>query len=227
MNRTAIITSAGSGERFGFTKQFVPINGKPVFMHTLEKFIQSGMFSNVLLTIPEDSKDIVENIICNSKYEDQVVVVFGGDTRQESIKNALFYLSVRKPPDKVVITDANRPCIKLETIKQFAEKLDSLYSLVSVCPTVNTQCYISEEVEIIDRNKMHELLMPQGFDFEWLYSAHTDPRSEKLNATDDSQLVKKVHGCGPEYFLMDKWEGIKLTNPEDYYVIAKILERNK
>jgi len=216
-----IILAGGSGERFGLTKQFIPINGIPVFIHTLRKFVEL----NTVLVIPTQYFSLVKNTL--DFYKLNAHLVCGGDTRQSSVNNALSYIDSLGGCENVIITDANRPCITKDTINKCIEYLDAVNAVVTVCRNVNT-CCISEDEHtvktVLDRSNMYELLMPQCFKFKLLYKAHC--LTELKNCTDDIQILRSIK---PESFIellnIPYWEGLKLTRIEDYPIFEKLLEK--
>jgi 2-C-methyl-D-erythritol 4-phosphate cytidylyltransferase len=229
MKYHVIILAGGTGERFGLMKQFVPLDGKPIFIRTLQKFIDDKN-CKITLVIPEQFKDVVDN--CLKHYNLFVNVVFGGCTRQESVKNALVFIEAQDMWGSVVlITDANRPLVKKATIHKCLVKLQDkeVLSVLTACKSINTSCIAKTDVldttldKILDREKMFELLMPQGFTFHVLYDAHM--KTKLKNATDDMQVILSVFPKARASLIQTSfWEGLKLTHPEDYKIFEVLCE---
>lgn len=219
METVAIILAGGKGERFGGLKQFLPINGIPVFIHTLWKFTNLPK----ILVIPENSiKEVVQEL---EKYHLlDTHLVNGGKTRQQSVFNALQYcLGFNFKVDNVIITDANRPCITETTIAECVDALEEFESVATVCKSINTSCFSYDGQilgEILDRTYSYELLMPQAFNFEAIYKAHRD--TTKKNASDDTQLLPE--DIFTHLIQIPFWEGLKLTYPEDLKIFETLLK---
>jgi 2-C-methyl-D-erythritol 4-phosphate cytidylyltransferase len=221
METVAIILAGGKGERFGGLKQFIPINGVPVFIHTLWKFANL----HKILVVPKGSKRKVTQLL--EKYYlsiENFYLVVGGETRQESVYIALDYcLGFDFKVDNVIITDANRPCVTEPTIAECISALEENKSVATVCKSINTTCF-SYDGEILgkvhDRTYSYEMLMPQAFDFETIYKAHRD--TTKKNASDDTQLLPE--DVFTTLVQIPFWEGLKLTYPDDYKIFETLLK---
>ena len=115
MVKSAIITAAGSGRRFGEAKQFKKLHGKPLYQYSLDIFIQSRLFDEIILVIPKSNQQKVQKEI-KMKYGSQVGLVIGGPGRQDSVKNAI--QNSNPNIDLVVIHDAARPFITTRLIEK-------------------------------------------------------------------------------------------------------------
>jgi 2-C-methyl-D-erythritol 4-phosphate cytidylyltransferase len=219
MKTIVIILAGGSGERYGGLKQFTLIHGKPVLVHTVERF---HGFSKIIV-IPGDEIETAVDIAYKFKMNDFIFVP-GGETRQESVKNALMKAQAFQP-ENVIITDANRPLVTRKTIDKGLELLESddeTDCVVTACIAVNTMCTLGPNAKynVHPRKDMYALLMPQFFNFKRLLKAHL--RTTKSDVTDDSQLVKDKNTI---ISIVPFWEGLKLTYPEDYKIFELLLEK--
>jgi 2-C-methyl-D-erythritol 4-phosphate cytidylyltransferase len=219
METVAIILAGGKGERFGGLKQFIPINGIPVFIHTLGKF---DGFQKVLV-ISEQSYETVIGVLNYYNIPD-VTICFGGETRQESVYRGLQHcLGFDFGLKNVIVTDANRPCITQKTIVECLAALKENSSVATVCKSINTTCFSHDGKilgDIHDRTYSYELLMPQAFDFETIYKAHRDTTKE--NASDDTQLLPE--DVFTKLVQIPFWEGLKLTYSDDYKIFETLLK---
>jgi 2-C-methyl-D-erythritol 4-phosphate cytidylyltransferase len=226
MNNTIVIVLAGgSGSRFGLTKQFISIYNIPLFIHILKIFKTYPR----ILAIPTQFKNlVVHNIKTNNKNNDlkEVYVINGGNSRQESCKNALEYIKQNFKCKNVIITDANRPCITNETINRCLKALKKYKAVITVCKSINTSC-ISKDgkflKEKLDRTHQFDLLMPQCFKFDEIYHAHN---SVPYNyATDDSEIFTYSYpNENIKIIPISFWEGLKLTYYEDLKIFEILLE---
>jgi 2-C-methyl-D-erythritol 4-phosphate cytidylyltransferase len=225
MKYHAVVLAGGTGERFGVMKQFVPLDGKPIFIRTLQKFA-SDVNCKLTLVIPAQFHDVVDN--CLNHYNVMARVVTGGDTRQASVYNALQAIQESDYwGPAVLITDSNRPLITESTIQRCLETIQSKDCLaaLTVCKSINTPCTSSDGLtlqQILKRDTMYELLMPQVFDLSLLHSAHT--KTKLVNASDDMQvIISTFPKVRAKLVHMSLWEGLKLTYPEDYKIFEVLL----
>ena len=87
MKNIAIIVGAGSGERFGSYKQVEMINNKPVYKYSIDAFLDSNCFSQIILVIPKKLLSVIPRQLTDNRYKD-IVVCEGGKTRAQSVYNA-------------------------------------------------------------------------------------------------------------------------------------------
>src|SRR5215218_6609085 len=122
MKIAVILPAAGLGTRMGkgsaaqagtSRKQFMLLEGSPILIHTVRKFAASDRVTEILVAVRGEDREWVEHMVA-SEFDVKVRVVEGGNSRQESVQNALAAL----PPDTdlVAVHDAVRPFIDLETI---------------------------------------------------------------------------------------------------------------
>lgn len=220
IENVAIVLAGGRGERFGTYKQYVQVCGKPIYVHTLLKF--QGI--PTILVVPEEHREKVGDTVESVYGLSNVNVVGGGADRQESVWKALQYIKRHMLCNKILICDANRPLLSQKTIDTCIELLSEYVAVVAVSKSVDTACRGANGYlrGVLPRNDMYNLLMPQCFPFNSLYAAHST--TELRNATDDTQIA---HWLQPLIHLMEipKWEGIKLTTPDDLYVIEALMRK--
>ena len=109
MKNIAIIVGAGSGERFGSYKQVEMINNKPVYKYSIDAFLDSECFSQIILAVPKKLLSVILNQLNEDRYKD-IIVCEGGNTRAQSVYNA-FSKITENEKNKIFIHDAARPLI--------------------------------------------------------------------------------------------------------------------
>lgn len=214
-----MLLAGGSGQRFGKAKQFVFLYGFPVYVHALSKY--EGL--PVILLVPEENVDEVEYQVQATYDFDNVSVISGGQTRQESVWKGLQFCKQEFPDCKnIIISEASRPLISKATIKKCIEALKEYICVVAVTKSVDTMClgengYLKG---VFNRSHMYNMLMPQCFPFNSLYEGHAS--TQLINATDDTQIVPWIT---PMTYLLEipRWEGIKLTVRDDIPIIDYLL----
>ena len=188
----AIILAGGKGHRFGGQKQFIELDGIPLWQ-------------------------IVYNKVRNIVNEKNIVVVGidipGGDTRSLSVINGLRTLNTEVT--KVLILESARPLVTVEQMKILLT--DSYESVTFVKPLVNT--VIFRDGTYVERDKMYELLTPQCFDRNLLQKAYDNTKDFGL--TDETRLMNDYYGIKPK-FVLGSENLFKITYPKDIHVIMQI-----
>lgn len=220
LNIKALILMGGRGARFksSLPKQFHAIGGKKIYLHTLEQFVKSGLFQEIVLVC---TKEWIEEV----KLEVEgypVRVVAGGETRQDS--SYLGLLACGEDTDLVVIHDAVRPFVSQRILHENVEACKK-YEAVDTCiPATDTL------VKTLDGEKIDEIphrahfmrgQTPQSFSYELILEAHEHARNKQLTATDDCSLVlalgKKVN------IIPGEESNIKITTDFDLHLAERLL----
>ena len=214
MVKSAIITAAGSGRRFGEVKQFKKLHGKPLYQYSLDVFVQSRLFDEIILVIPKSNQQKVQKEI-KRKYGSQVGLVIGGPDRQDSVKNAI--QNSNPNIDLVVIHDAARPFITTTLIEEciFAcETSDG--AIIAIQPHDTIKFSKDNMVEkTIDRSNIWMAQTPQAFNKRKILEAYSSSDFHDLIVTDESSLMEKlgykimiVPGSGKNFKIttFDDWE---------------------
>ena len=116
-----IIVAGGTGTRMQSTipKQFIEIKGKPILIHTIEKFLAFDEFMNVIVCVHKDYLTEANFMLAEHFPDKNIQTVLGGETRFHSVKNGLNCISNKN--DIVGIHDAARPLVTTDTIKRCFE----------------------------------------------------------------------------------------------------------
>jgi len=212
---TAIIVAAGSGQRFASSqpKQFISILGKPLIIHTLERFEASPVIDEIVLVLSEDGRKEFE--IMDLKFEISKLksIVIGGKTRAESVKNGLD--AVDASTAKVVaVHDGARPLVSLDEIARTVEKAAETGAACLVAEVTDTIKEIDGEYisGTIDRRGLGRALTPQAFRYDILRKAFEGVDLAE-SVTDECSLVENI---GVKIaFVAGNARNIKITRPED------------
>jgi 2-C-methyl-D-erythritol 4-phosphate cytidylyltransferase len=210
--KACIILAAGEGKRLGLRKQFIEIEGKPLFMFSLEKALK--IFDEVLITLPPDSVDKVP-------LPEGVKRVEGGKERQDSVLNAL----LETEADVVVIHDSARPLATEEMFREVSHLEDYDGKIVAV-PSRDTVKEVSGETVLrtVDRTHLWLSQTPQGFKRKVLLECHFRSRNEGFYATDDAGLLERYgYRVG---IVMGSYWNVKVTYREDIQFIERILKKD-
>jgi 2-C-methyl-D-erythritol 4-phosphate cytidylyltransferase len=212
--KSAIITAAGSGRRFGEAKQFKKLHGKPLYEYSLDIFIKSKLFDEVILVIPNNNQEKLQKEI-KSKYGSQVNLVIGGPDRQDSVKNAI--QNSNPKVDLVVIHDAARPFITKTLIEKCISACETSDGAIIAMQPHDTIKFSKDNIveKTIDRSNIWMAQTPQAFNKRKILEAYSSIDFEDLIVTDESSLMEKlgykimiVPGTGKNFKIttFDDWE---------------------
>ena len=214
MVKSAIITAAGSGRRFGEAKQFKKLHGKPLYQYSLDIFINSRLFDEIILVIPNSNQEKVRKKI-KRKYGSQVSLVVGGLNRQSSVKNAI--QNSNPKVELVVIHDAARPFITKTLIEQCVSACETSDGAIIAMQPHDTIKFSKDNIveKTIDRSNIWMAQTPQAFNKHKLLEAYSSNKFDDLVVTDESSLMEKlgykimiVPGTGKNFKIttFDDWE---------------------
>ena len=128
MKVSAIILAAGSGNRFGEKKQFKQLKGIELYKYSFNKFLNCSDINEIILAVPESRLAAVKMEIESIKALKNILVVCGGPSRQESVKNSV--LATSQHSDLVCIHDSARPFISEALIKQSISVVQAMMVLL-------------------------------------------------------------------------------------------------
>ena len=226
-----VVLAGGIGSRMGNAekpKQFLELGEKPVIIHTIEKFVVHPGFEKVLVLAPQAwvsyTRDIVRKMI---PVHERIVVIAGGETRNETIMNAIRYIEGQGDLDDetiIVTHDSVRPFVTHRILDENIEAAKKYGACDTVIPATDTIVESLDNTKITDipnRKYMYQGQTPQSFRAKRLkeiYGALTE--DEKAVLTDACKILvlkgEHVHLVQGEEF------NIKITYPYDL-VVAKTL----
>src|SRR5205809_3480550 len=123
-----------SPEKAGVSrKQFLLLDGSPIFLHTVRKFAKCPRVTEIILAVRAEDREWVEELLRNEKLATPARVVEGGDSRQQSVENAL--AAVKPNTGLVAVHDAVRPFIDIDTIDRVLDEAgESGAAIVGIVP---------------------------------------------------------------------------------------------
>ncbi|QWC58131.1 bifunctional 2-C-methyl-D-erythritol 4-phosphate cytidylyltransferase/2-C-methyl-D-erythritol 2,4-cyclodiphosphate synthase [Erythrobacter sp. 3-20A1M] len=208
----AIIVAAGKGMRAGQTvpKQFALWRGEPVLRHSARALSAAGADPLVIAIPPGEHEAAIEALGPDIKAH----LVGGGETRQQSVANALEFLADH-PPERVLIHDAARPQVDPQVIGRILAALEGHDGAIPVLPVVDSLVIARDACmeAPADRDAMRRVQTPQGFRFAAILAAHRGWQGEPV-AGDDAQVLR---AAGHEVALVEGDEQLaKLTFAGDF-----------
>lgn len=218
----AIIVAGGKGERMGadVPKQFLELKGKPILMHTMEKFQKTIPEINIILALPENQFDFWKGLCVKYNFAVSYDLVAGGETRFHSVKNALALVNQE---GVVAIHDGVRPLVSEKTIKTTISKAEELGNAIPVVDVVESLRQVSKQDnanKAVARNCYKLVQTPQCFKSEIILKAYQQEFDAAF--TDDASVVEKI---GESINLVEgNRENIKITNREDLVIAEALME---
>lgn len=215
MKATAIIASGGTGLRMGsaLPKQFISVKGKPILARTLSVFNICTGISEIILTAPAGYEALTENIISAFNFEKAARIITGGNTRQQSVYNALQAVS---GADIILIHDAVRPFVTTEEILRTIEAA-GIYGACSLGIPVKDTIKICDANGFVigtpARETLWQIQTPQAFLSGVIMKAHEQALLDGITATDDAELAERIGQ--PTRIIMGNYANIKITTQED------------
>lgn len=228
---TAIIAAGGRGTRFKSErpKQFLELLGKPLILHTLDRFERCEAIDEIILVLPDDELNDFIHIAEAAGIAKLKRVVAGGSTRAESVRNGLD--AVDTAAEVVAVHDGARPLVASDEIARVVSRAAETGAACLVAPLTDTIKTVSDGsiTGTVDRNKLRRALTPQAFRYEVLRRAFAGATLSD-EVTDECLLVERL-GVAIAAVEGDPRD-IKITRPDDIvvaeaYLVSLNLERTK
>lgn len=219
MKQSVIIVAGGKGLRMGsdLPKQFLPVGGKPVLMHTLEVFRRYDALIQIILVLPREQQDFWKRLCREHHFSVEHLVADGGETRFHSVKNGL---ALVQAPGLVGVHDGVRPFVSIEVIRRCYELGEQHKAVIPVIGVVETLRHLTETgSETVSRADYRLVQTPQVFDVDLLKQAYAQEFTPFF--TDDASVVEAM-GV-PVYLAEGNRENIKITTPFDLKVGSALL----
>ncbi len=219
----AIIVAAGSGSRFAADKpkQFTELLGKPLIIHTLERFEACPAVDEIVLVLSEGGRREFKNQNAKFKISKLKRIVTGGATRAESVRNGMD--SIAAADNAIVaVHDGARPLVTPEEIAAVIAKAAETGAACLVAPVNDTIKSVEGGVInfTVDRSRLRRALTPQAFRYDILKRAFEEGEVSDA-VTDECYLVEKL-GV-PITMVEGSATNIKITRPEDLIFAEAIL----
>ncbi len=229
---TAIIPAGGSGNRLAqkadkpsapaLEKQFLPLAGKPIIVHTIQALFANPQVRAIILALPAYRLDYMQEEIIKKYNLHGITLVEGGKSRQESVFHALQV--VPDACEYLLVHDAVRPCVSSDILERVIEtgvKKGAAITAIAVTDTLKKK-EGSIILETIDRSKLVRVQTPQVFRRTLLEQAYRHAKEQGLEGTDDASLLEAINL--PVYTVTGSAFNIKITYPEDLAVAESFLK---
>lgn len=219
-----IIVAGGSGTRMqsDVPKQFLPLQGKPILMHTIERYVQAlpGISCIVVLPLSQIS---YWNILC-TEYQFSLPhqIVHGGTSRFQSVKNGL--KAINSTDGIVAIHDGVRPLTHTRTIiDSFVTALAKGNAITAVPSKDSLRKMSGDKTEAVDRSQYYLIQTPQTFQLGLIKKAFETEESPLF--TDDATVLEQSGQA--IHLVAGTYDNIKITTTEDLIMAEAFLSKQK
>ncbi|AFJ01466.1 2-C-methyl-D-erythritol 4-phosphate cytidylyltransferase [Methylophaga frappieri] len=223
----AVVPAAGNGSRMRADrpKQYLPLLGKPVIRHTLERLISHPKIQGVIVAVAEQDP-FWSDLMLPDDWP--VYLATGGSQRSDSVFNALFYLRQLTDDDPwVLVHDAARPCLRHTDIDRMLTQLaeDPVGGILGI-PMTETVKRVNDNhriLETVNRDNLWRAATPQMFHLKHLLQALQQTIDAQCQVTDEASAMEYA-GFQPK-MVEGHADNLKITLPQDLELAALYLQR--
>ena len=211
----AVIVAGGKGQRMGsdVPKQFLPLLGEPVLLHTVRRFFNALPGIHIRVVLPVNALETAQTILAPlQKQAPELELIAGGETRFDSVKNGL---NAIQGDAWVMVHDGVRPMVSKAFLQYCLLEAEQAGSAVPVLPVKDSMRWVDEKgSKVLERAHIMAVQTPQVFKLEQLKKAFQQPYQASFTdeATVYEALGKTVH------LVQGQGENIKITTPDDLFL---------
>ena len=213
MKYSFVLLSAGKGLRFGKAtpKQYLSLAGKPMIVHILENIDRLDAIDETIIVCHPDYETTIKNYLSEYRITKKTIIVCGGETRQDSVYNGLKAASC----ENIILHEAARPLVSAEDFQALIDcPHDNVSYTYSIPYTVLKKSEDDHISDILNRNELVNIQLPQKFVKADLAFAHEQAKKDGVVFTEDAGLLFKYSGK-QIYCLNGKNYNIKITEYSD------------
>src|SRR6202034_1577090 len=230
----AIIPAAGFGTRMGAEtpKQFLELDGMPLVIFTLRRLAACSAITDFFVSTRADDVVSLQDKVAKASLARPARVVHGGDTRQQSVANAL--AQVDAATEIVMAHDGVRPFVTLEQIERLIQETRARGAAILGIPAIDTvkevkRASLPEDVALISATIPRERIVlaqtPQAFSYPLLRDAFRKAQQDGITASDEAALVERF---GRNVFVvLGSERNLKITRPADMDLARFYLEQER
>jgi len=231
---TAIVPAAGLGTRMGTDqpKQFLELDGVPLIIFTLRRLAACAAITDFLVATRTDDVMSLQDKVARAALGRPARVIHGGDTRQQSVANAL--AQVDPATEIVIVHDAVRPFVTLHQIERVIAEARARGAAILGIPAIDTvkevkRASLPEDVALISATIPRERIVlaqtPQAFSYTLLRDAFRKAEEDGVTASDEAALVERL---GHDVFVvLGSERNLKITRPADMELARFYLEQER
>lgn len=225
-----LLMAAGTGSRFSadIPKQFFEIDGEPMVVHSIRALLRCADVDAVAIVTGASELSQMWDVIEDADLSDDVdIIIAGGETRQDSVRNGLIEIGgslngdteaipiVIHEDDIILIHDAARPYVSTAVIEEAIASAYDFGAALPMIPVVDTIKVVMDGfvVDTPERSSLFAAQTPQTFRYKEIYDAHILAQKEDFTATDDAMLLE--HYGQKVRVTKGDYANIKITNFSD------------
>src|SRR6202161_115595 len=230
----ALFPAAGLGTRMGADtpKQFLELDGMPLIIYTLRRLAACSAITDFVISTRAEDVVSLEDKVAKAALGRPARVVHGGDSRQQSVANALAQLD---PSTEIVLVhDAVRPFVTREQVERVIAEARTRGAAILGIPAIDTvkevkRASLPEDVALITSTIPRERIVlaqtPQAFQYAVLREAFARAKQDDVTASDQASLVERP---GLDVFVvLGSERNLKITRPSDMDLARFYLEREQ
>lgn len=184
-----------------------------------------SVVESVVVACRESDRDQIEKLL-SQRFDKKVSIVIGGNTRQESVFNAIKF--AKESSDYLLIHDAARPLLSSEDLKTIISKMIETDAAILASPVKSTIKKIdpksSNVLKTVSRKSLWLAQTPQSFSTDLIYKAHKKAVEDQFTGTDDSELVERM---GRSVSIVESSSpNFKITTQSDLHLARLYLQSN-
>jgi 2-C-methyl-D-erythritol 4-phosphate cytidylyltransferase len=230
----AILPAAGLGTRMGagVPKQLLELDGLPLVIFTLKRVAACAEITDFFVATRADDVVLLEDKAAKCGVGRRIKVIHGGDTRQQSVENALS--QVDSATEIVLVHDAVRPFVTKEQVERVIAEARSRGAAILGIPAIDSvkevkRTSLPEDVALITATIPRERIVlaqtPQAFSYALLRDAFRKAKEDGVTGSDEAQVVERLgHDV---YAVLGSQRNLKITRPEDMELARFYLERER
>lgn len=229
----AVILAGGVGSRLGLDrpKQFMKVAGKTVLEHTVEVFQRHSQIDEICIVMHANYIYEAEAMVLKNHWTKVKKVLNGGQERYESSLAAIVAYEKQAQNENInlIFHDAVRPLVSGQIISNVIEALNTYKAVDVAIPAVDTVIKLDNSKQYIEqipnRNYLNRGQTPQAFKYHVIAKAYKLALQDKnMQTTDDCGIVRKYLPDIKVFVVAGEEQNIKLTYPEDVYVLEKLFQ---
>lgn len=235
MKVAVILPAAGLGTRMAKSqpdagthsrKQFLQLEGVPILLHTIRKFARCSAVGEIVVALRGDDIAWVQDLLDAESLAKPVRLVVGGESRQQSVENALSHLDA--DTTLVAVHDAVRPFVELDAVEKVIEEAAACGAAILGIVPVDTvkRVHLSRIETTIPRERLVMAQTPQVFTLPIIREAFAKATADGFVGTDEASLVERLENVNI-HVVPGSDRNIKITKPTDLYLAKLFLAEER